>query len=397
MKKHHYRIFYSQQESNDFACNDQIELLIRDNYIDLKIAHLFPARDLFKEGIQYIKGSKNFLDAFETVDCEKMDLMEPLKDIQFIKFDDTNEIVLNFIGKEYGAGGLTTVGTYDFTNKFLDENFKMRKFARYCLENEFNDILYKNIKDLMKKLPDQTKQYRFLKVNDKWFLRALTSNKYNNYDNHLAIYTTFVAVDNYAELNNLQLIVGDSYLTDSELRLKIYELQEYEINNDVTVQFGFFTSNNELTEGTFSLEFSYVVRNKKEQTFRGLSNYIFNLTHTVSIEKLEKQFKLTKNINDYKEEILNYITQVYEEELSENQIFNIFKTITSAKYKVNAETRSKVEQIKEESIGNTMNLIELFNRLEDITTDVNEKVYLERIYHEVLVDINNSIKQKINN
>ena len=105
MEKHHYRIFYSEQESNDYASNDQIELLIRDNYIDSKIAHLFPARDLFKEGIQYIKGSKDFLDAFEKVDCEKMDLMEPLKDIQFIKFDDTHEIVLNFIGKEYGAEG----------------------------------------------------------------------------------------------------------------------------------------------------------------------------------------------------------------------------------------------------------------------------------------------------
>ena len=394
MEKHHYRVFYSEQDSKEFASSEQMELLIRDNPIDSKIAYLFPIRDLFKEGIQYIKGSKNFLDSFEKVDCEKMDLLEPLKDIQFIQFDDTNEIVLNFTGQGYGVEGLMTIGTYDFTGKFLDENFKMRKFAKYCLENEFIDILYKNIRDLMKKLPFQTKQYRFLKVNDKWFLRALTSNKYNNYDNHLAIYTTFVSLDRYAESNGIQLVIGDSYLSDSELKLKIFENQVYEINNNVTVQFGFFTSNNELTEGSFSLEFSYIVRNKKEQTYRGLSNYIFKFTHTVSIEKLEKHFKLNKNITEYKNEILNYITQVYEEDLSENQIFNIFKTITSAKYKLNADTKSKLEQIKEESIGNIMNLIELFNRLEEITTDVHEKVYLERIFHEVLVDINSSIKSK---
>ena len=112
MEKHYYRAFYSQNESKEYASKRQMELLIRENPIDQKIASIFPLVTLFRDGTNSIPGSKNFLDAFETVDCEKMDLVESLKDIQFVEFDDHHEIVLKFIGKGHGSEGLKSVGTY---------------------------------------------------------------------------------------------------------------------------------------------------------------------------------------------------------------------------------------------------------------------------------------------
>ena len=247
----------------------------------------------------------------------------------------------------------------------------------------------------MNRLPDQSKQYRFLKYNNNWFLRAITSKRYNNYDNHIAIYTTLVALDNYADVNNKKLFVGDSYLTDSEIKLNIHEDYFYIVDEDVYVQFGFFTSNNELTEGAFSLELSYKVFNLKTEKFKGLSNYIFNFPHTISLEKLEKEFLLAKNIEEFKQEIIKFIKQIYEEELSENQIYSIFKEITSTKNKLHQETKLEAEKIKDESVGNKINLLELFERLNEIIVDVHEKIYLERIYHTLIKDISSSTKPKI--
>lgn len=397
MSNHHYVKNYLLVSSDKYAVADDMKFLIRESDVDREIERIFPLIDLFRDGTITIRGSKNFLETFESVDCEKMDLTEKLEDIIFVKFDDTDEIVLKFIGEGYGEEGLEAIATYDFTNKFLDDHFSLKKFAKYCLNKGFNDLLNDNINTLFKKLPKQSKQYRFLKVNDKWFLRALTSERYKNYDNHLAIYLTFIALDKYSRDTDIQLVVGNSYLTDSEVKLNILEESYINLNDDIKIQFGFLTSNNELTEGAFSLELRYQVMNENKEKFTGLSNYIFNFTHTISLDKLEQGLHLATNIKKYKDEVISFISSIYEDNLSENQLYNIFKRINDSTNKFKADTRDKARAVYDAAlIDNTLKLIEVFDRFSDITTDVHERIYLERIYHELIIEIKNSNRVKTN-
>lgn len=388
MENRYYKILYLEEQSLEFASPDQIDRLIRENKADRIVERIFPYRDLLRDGSNSIKGSKNFLISFDEVDCEKMDLIEPLKNIKYLGFDETKEILLQFSSEEYGSEPLETIGTYDFTNRFLDENFKIKKFVKFCAEKEFGDLLDNNINELMNRLPEQRKQYRFLKFNNKWFLRALTSEKYNNYDNHLAIYISLVALSDYADSENLNLLISNSYVTDSDIKLNIIEEKLYKVNEKVSVQFGFLTTNNELTEGTFSLQFSYKVYYNDSQKFKALSNYIFDFNHTITAERLEKQLtQALSGIEQNKRETLEYIRRVYSEKLSENQLYSIFKVIRASKNKFSTDTKEKAAAINDEFVGNTYGLIELFNRLNEITSDIDERIYLERIYHDVITDL----------
>lgn len=387
MEKRFFRTNYLQDLSTEYATPEQMDKLIRNHPIDRKVSEIFPSANLFNDGKSSIIGSKEFLNAFEEVDCEKLDLVAPLENLTFIEFDDTKEIVLEFENTQFPEHVLKTVGIYEFTNKFLDENFRLKKFAKFCLDREYTDLLNENIEELMKRLSSQTKQYRFLKYEGQWFLRALTSERYKNYDNHLAIYITLVILDSYSLDNDLRLVIGDSYLTDSDIRVNLIEEKTYVVNDDIQVQFGFYTTNNELTEGTFSLQFSYKVFYRKNAQFRALSNYIFDFNHTIAPEKLEKQLKsaLTE-IASSKKDVIQFIKTIHSENLSENQLYSVFRAIKNSKNKFTQSTKEKAEHIRKESVGNTYSLIELFGRLNEITTDVDETTYLERIYHDVITD-----------
>ncbi|PAW27944.1 hypothetical protein BKC07_16265 [Peribacillus simplex] len=390
MEKHIFNVSMKGNENSPSAMFSQLKHLIRDSEIDKTIGENFPLSDFNSNESILIKGSAELLDCFETVDEEKQDIVEKLENVRYIGLSDKKELILrfksDFTEDEYNASGI-----YDFTYDFLNDVFSMGKFSRFCISNGHYDLLKENINELINKMPSIERQYRLLKNDDKWFLRGITSsNRYNNYDNHLALYLTFISLHRYAKQNKTFFIVDEALLSDSELRIFFRQQDSIKISNIGNIYFGAYISNNEIREGTFSLELRYTIVNEDGTSFSGISDHVFNFTHATGVKKLKEKLSYSDKIKELKDITLEHMKTIkIANKLTENQLYLIFNKIQSSNQKLAKATKDKAKELKKDKvINNTMGIIEAFDRLNDITTDIDERLYLERLYNEVIKELN---------
>ena len=363
---------------------NDLKFLIRDSELDILISEKFPLNSFDLESKLLINGSKDLIMNFETVDEDKMDIIEELKNIEYIGFSE-DEIILR-IKSELFEENATAV--YNFTNDFFESVFNMGKFSKYCISNAYYELLKENITYLTKRNPSLKRQYRLIYKNNVWFLRGITSTRYNNYDNHLAIYLTLISLHKYSLINNTEFNIEKAYLTDSEIHIFFEQPRPIKLSNSVEIYFGFYLSNSEIREAAFSLELRYKVINEHGKQFSGLSNYVFNINHSTSIKNIEEKLFFSDRINEIIERVVQLIISISNQKLTENQIYLIFKRILSLNHKLSKETRENANNYQDTNIiNNSLTIIEAYDKLNEITTDVDEIIYLERIYDELLKDI----------
>lgn len=390
MKNHIFQVEINSQLNSSPAQFKDLKHLIRESELDKLIGETFPLNEYDSESNLLINGSKELLLYFEKVDEEKLDIVEELKNIEYIGLSDDYEIILRF-NNELFDEDFNATGIYDFSYDFLDNAFNMGKFSKFCISNSYNDLLRENITQLFEKLPSLKKQYRLIKNRNEWFLRGLTSTRYNNYDNHLAIYLTLISLHKYSKANQTSFNLEKAYLSDSEIKIFFSQQNPIKIPNLGEIYFGVYVSNNEIKEGTFSLELRYTVVNEHGKSFSGLSNYVFNINHSTGISNVQEKLSFSDRINELKDINIQHITSIKMNKLSDNQLFMIFKKIHSSTQKLSKEARDKAKDYYNSTlVNNTLTIIEAFDKFNEITTDVEERIYLERIYNEVLKELSDN-------
>ncbi|WP_404451955.1 hypothetical protein LG329_16645 [Virgibacillus necropolis] len=375
--------------TNERVKVEKLNSLIRkDRKIDLEILDSFPL-NTFGESTDevLVDGSDDLLKAFEKISDVKMDFTEALKDIEYVGLTDEKEIILRFKNEEYGEP-FNGTGIYDFTYDFLDSLFEMGRFSKFCIKNSYTDLLNDNISKLIDELPETKRQYRFLKKENKMLLRGLTSTRYNNYDNNLALYLTLYSLHHYAKEYNTSICLQEAHLTDSEISIFFKQNDPIRIANVGNLHFGMYTSNNEIREGTFSLELRYTLEDKNGKSFSGLSDSVFQINHSNGIENISRKLSNTTKIREIREITMNLIKNVkLSTSLTDDSIYFIFQKVLNSTQKLGSETRSKAREIKER-IDNTMTIVEAFDKLKDISTNIDERIHLERLYNEILKELN---------
>ncbi|MFA2820578.1 hypothetical protein [Bacillus wiedmannii] len=390
MKNHVFQVEIHSQLNSSSAQFKDLKHLIRESELDKLIGGTFPLDEFNLESNLLINGSKELLSYFEKVDEEKLDIIEELKNIEYIGLSDDHEIILRFNNSLFDED-FNATGIYDFSYDFLDNAFNMGKFSKFCISNSYNDLLRDNITQLFEKLPSLKKQYRLIKNKNEWFIRGLTSTRYNNYDNHLAIYLTLISLHKYSKTNQTSFNLEKAYLSDSEIKIFFSQQDPIKIPNLGEIYFGAYVSNNEIKEGTFSLELRYTVVNEQNKSFSGLSNYIFNINHSTGINNVREKLSFSDRINKLKDINIQHIMNIKMNKLSENQLFMIFKKIHSSTQKLSKESRDKAKDYYNSNlVNNTLTIIDAFDKFNEITTDVEERIYLERIYDEVLQQLSNN-------
>jgi hypothetical protein len=58
-------------------------------------------------------------------------------------------------------------------------------------------------------------QYRLIKVDNEWRIRGITTTRYHNYDNYLAIYVTLLSLHRYAKEHHINYRIEKAYISDS--------------------------------------------------------------------------------------------------------------------------------------------------------------------------------------
>ncbi|MDM5338517.1 hypothetical protein QUF84_14995 [Fictibacillus enclensis] len=394
-------LFSNSMSKEPAVLNDLKFFLHEDMEVDQKIREAFPLESYGPpdEWIR-IEGSKDLFQSFESISNKKWDIPEKLVNIQLKGFNTHNQIILEFKHDTIQANGV-----YDFTNTFFNILFCMRKFARYCLEQGYEDIVEDNIKKLMIRNGSVEKQYRLIEHRGDFFIRGLTSMKYNNYDNHIAIYISILEIHKMAKEEGSQYRIEKAYLSDSEINIFIEQKSPLIIAGFGKVYFGALLSNSEIREGALSLVFRYRIENDEKESFGGmpdLEEAIFSIKHDTTIRNVRNQLNKLKDLNKWKARMYDHIKNVGQTPyLSEDRIYTIFKFIHKSTKKLEPDTRERAKSLEESMVNNTYHIIKFFNRLYEITTEVDEKITLERIFYKSLKDMgkvkpNKNVESKSN-
>ncbi|PEO46741.1 hypothetical protein CN563_13285 [Bacillus sp. AFS026049] len=397
MGKHLHETFLNGKTFSDSPGKllDLKYLIKQERDLDDEILKEFPLEDYGDlNNFLRVLGSKELIEQFLKIDNRKLDIKEKLENVFIDKVSSNNQLVLLFT-----KDSLNALGVYRFTYEYLDMAFQMGKFTYYCLENDLEQLLVETTRKLCKLQPLKEFQYRLIEENDEWLIRGVTSIRYNNYDNHLAMYLTLLALHNHAQATNQWYALEKAYISDSEIVIMFDTLSPAKIVGVGNLYVGLILTNNEIKEKVFSLEYRFRLEDEDGNEFGAIpegEEPIFTIRHDSGVKSVKDKLKQLKNLEEFKDRIVELVLAIsHSPYLSEDRIFDIFKKIKLSRTKYSPETKQAFKNLQEEQlIDNSLHIIKAFNRLTEIVTDVEEKIHLERLFFEVCMDIKKEKSRK---
>lgn len=340
-----------------------------------------------------IAGVETLLTEFDNLAAQKYDFLEEYGKVNFLSIDEDKKICLSFPNQEKENDGscLEAHGIYNFFNDFL-EPFGITKYIDYCLKNGYHDLITENITQLLTRNSKQIKQFRLLRdEDDHWGIRALTSEGYKNYDNGVVLYLSLLCIHKYALQSKVSFRINEAYLTDSFMHVFVEQTTPIEIPGIGTVYFELAVSNGEIRNYKFKVELRYrVVNTNSEDALSAISNEsLFNIIHSAKPATIRNDLSEFSELNSYKERLILFIKSLVKiNTLSEDATYELLSdlvtSIKASKY-ISSHTKTEFTEFQKKYIvQNTISLFELFGKLKTIRTDMDEKIFIERIFHQVL-------------
>lgn len=356
--------------------------------IDEEVEERFPLSVLEdKSGQLRVGGSKQLIDLFEDVDNTKMDIITKLEDVIYKGFTEDKEIVLGFSGEDK----LQASGIYDFTFDFFEELFSMGRYEAFCSERELEGLIKTNIDVLFQKFKDEKRQFRFLNKDDEWYLRGITSAQYNNYDNNIAVYISLLLLSKLAKEKSIYFDVESAYISDSYLRVFFQETKSEHIKGLGDIYVGILVTNGEIRNNALTFEVYYKVVENEEYSFIGipeLKDSFININHRTGIDTFSTQMGKINDFKKYKDSMLKYIRSLGKvKEISDDVLYELMKEITSSRT-LCKDTRDNFKKIYDDNlIDNSMTILRIFDKVNNITSDIDERIHLERIYNKIVREL----------
>ncbi|WP_057000226.1 hypothetical protein [Carnobacterium maltaromaticum] len=382
------------------------EILIQNDYHHLSKKGTFAKKDAIlsilkesaisngiKKSIDYIstsncniEGSNELIELFKKTNLYKYDYKLPLDNIKYKMYKD-NEITLEFkIQNDDDDTTLTfdAVGHYHFTDDFLDSQFQLKNFANYCRNNNQKELLDTILEKLLSTTKNSTRQYRFIEPREnEILLRGITSTQYKIYDNDLIIYISLNALNLYSERTKNKLYIKNATISDSKMNVSINMKNKYTIDKDTKVEVGVRVHNNEIKEGSFSIEFIYTLIDKDNVKADAIGDKVISIPHRLKAETIKTKLTEINNLDVFTTDIISAIKAVNtSKKLSDEQLYKIFNDLSHATQKLSKNTRTQINKL--DVTNNTLSLIKIFNKLEDIASTVDEKTFIQSKLNEFI-------------
>jgi hypothetical protein len=341
-------------------------LIKKERNVDEQVFQEFPLDilELTTGPFLWIEGSEVLIKRFNDIDNEKLDIPETLVNIEIDNINHDNQLSI-FFKKDQN---LYAEGIYRFTYDYLETLFYMGKFSKFCLENGHYDTLLNIIRRLCSDYPDKNLQYRLIKNNNKWFIRGITSLRYVNYDNHLALYLTLYTLHLHAMETHQWFTLEKAYLSDSEIVVMFDQVRPVNIIGIGKLYFGVILINNEIKEKTLSIELRFRIQDDEGNEFGAIpdgSEPILTIRHDSSITGVKEKLLNLKSLEPFQNRVKNLVMTIAETPyLTEDRIYSIFKKIIRSREKFSKETKESLKTLQQEKIiDNSLHIIKALNVL----------------------------------
>lgn len=365
-----------------------VNLNLDSTKIEKEIREKFPIENYGdKEDPLKIKKSKFLYDNFFKNKGNKLDIRETLNNVEYMGLSDRNEIILRFKGNNK-AKEIVAKGTNNSRRDFLDL-FSMAGFGTFCIKNNLKDLLKENIEQLLPQFKNKTVQFRLIERNNKWLIRGITSDKYKNYDNNIVLYLSLLSLNNYALKERINFYVQDMNITDSEMYLSFEQENPIQIDGLGTLYFSILVVNSEIKESAVNFNLRYRIVDKNNKEFMGkpktLSHSAVSINHSVSVKTAKNRLKDLFRLKEAQEEILENIKYIKNtSQFTREALLEIMEKIVNNTTVFSSDTRTSMSKFYKEIAGNTVALIEALNRVEELSSNIDERIYIQSIIHEVL-------------
>lgn len=373
-----------------------------------KLTRILDKRDAFKadllrvfnvneEEVEVLKigNAKLLLDSLNLLDeqCEKIDISAKVKDIHLKKILEEEKAIFEvfsisdaFILLKNKSDLLTAETRYSAKNDLLDY-YNFSKFANYCRDNEFENLI-DTIKDYLKVKNSDNSELKNLRLvykheDEQFYIRAITSSQdYKDFGINFSVFVACVALGRYVEESKNEIFIDSYVVDDSEVYVSFSTKNQVRVNDNITLSFNLILENDEVKRSSVSFNGVFKLTFKDNDKFseiyirpKGIkkdeNNYPIDLLTFAHRGKVDSIFEKTKDLSKL---ITFFISQVSEDA---KRIANIkspddVKSLIRDKIKNSRKAEFKtykdtiVKKLTGINVDTTFKLFELLREVEEL-------------------------------
>lgn len=308
------------------------------------------------------------------------------------------EFAIKFSSLNDQVSGITALPIYSAQTDFFAKMNGMDKYASQLFSKGLSDIVYANLTLLQQnsKALKKKEKFRLLKEVETgdFFLRAIVSPKYKNYDNKVAFFVGLITLHNSYKGTNTRFRISNFEYNESFIRIFFESDRVEQLSNFGEVTQVIEISNDEIKGRALTfkclLKISYFNKNQvvegeifaKPQTTDKYN--ILRITHgqnvNTAIAKLKDISKVDSVTNTVFEDARN-ISKIDKPDF----IRDIIKRkIEGSRLEELQGHKNALSRELEPKVTNMYGLLKLFNKLNLVTDDPDVKEYLRYQFYDAL-------------
>lgn len=358
-----------------------------------------------------IRGAATLVKAQEDINKQfhKEDYISALENISIDTQEDKLRLKFENIEgsaflKKLELTDIIAIPKYSSKSDFFSDLFGMDKYAKELLNNGHADILQTNISLLKrKKIAQKERKYRLLYDNkeNKFYIRAIVSKDlYKDYDNNITIVVGLIALHKQMQEQGIEYSINRIEYNESCIRIYFEEQNSRELENIGHVKNLIIVSNDEIKRE--SLKF-YAGCSIVYTSIDGMDQELFiqpslsakskiksNITsvrHTFSVNKFIESIIEVDSSTSIHNELYELITDISEIKNPIQIKYLIEKKVNRARNESFKKYKNDITRvINEFNVGNIIQLLTLFNKMDLITeNDIEANEYVRYLVYECLI------------
>lgn len=383
-----------QYDSSSFVTQKQVvNLLDKANEYKDELLNVFKIDDEVK--VLKIGNAKQLLNAINLLDsqCEKIDIKSKIKDLYLSKMLEAEKALFEvflikdaFILKKNESDLLVVETAYSAKSDLLDY-YNFSKFANYCRDNEYEDLV-DTIKEYLKRKNTGNEDEKKLRVlykyeDKKFYLRALTSSDdYKNYGINFSVFVALIALGRYVDETDNEIHINSYSVDDSTIYVSFTLGGETKIDDTLSLNVSLILENDEVKRNSVSfnglIKLNYSNEGKKSAIYlrpQGVKKEtnehpvdLLTYPHRGSVESVFKKIETLPGLIDF------FINQVREDakKIASIQHPNDIKEFIAYKIKHSRKEEFKVyrdavfNKLMRVNVDNTFMLFNLLRDVEDL-------------------------------
>lgn len=331
---------------------------------------------------------------------EKFDVETSIQNINITYNDNYNFSFSNIVDLEaqafFESDEFVATPVYSSHTDFFSDLYSMDRYAKKLIANGHKDLVFYNF-DYLKKLKlteiETNKVYRIIRdTNNQYYLRAITSRRYFDYNNRIAAFIGLITLHNEMKSSKAKFFVQKCEYNESYIRIFFKSNKSNNITKVGNFDNIIEVSNDEIKREAlrfnciYSLNFEgqsnndmFFIKPKKAKSS------ILSIKHSVLPATALNQLSELSNYTDIEKELLDDIKEIAKIKKPDEIKFLVRQKIDKAKTSDIAKYKKNLLDTMSNKVDSITELLEMFNKLDLLTEDIDAKEYLRYIVYEALV------------